>query len=262
MQSESAQRVEETETVPISPDFADLQGFDHASGGNTKPITKRQLHPELANRLWKPGQSGNPSGRPKRAPITDAYIALLSKPVPGDKLKRTYAEAIAQAVAEKAIEGDTRAAQEITDRVEGRVVQKAELSGADGQPMQFESLGSRHEVEARVAQLFLDAQQRAEGRTVEGEIVSVGAGVPVSEEPVTTAELKASEDIRANDVQIMPEFIPAPMTDAERIRHELVADELNAARPKGPGRPKGSGSRVPEPVGPIPKRKEKPAMEF
>lgn len=32
---------------------------------------------------WKPGQSGNPLGRPKRKPITDALLRELSKVVRG-----------------------------------------------------------------------------------------------------------------------------------------------------------------------------------
>lgn len=29
---------------------------------------------------WKPGQSGNPTGRPKRKPLTETLLAELSKP--------------------------------------------------------------------------------------------------------------------------------------------------------------------------------------
>jgi hypothetical protein len=76
---------------------------------------------------FKPGQSGNPGGRPKLACLSQACRELLSRPVPNDTVGRTYAEAIAQTIAEKALAGDIRAAQEIADRAEGRARQAIEF---------------------------------------------------------------------------------------------------------------------------------------
>jgi Family of unknown function (DUF5681) len=76
---------------------------------------------------WKPGQSGNPGGRPKIAPLSQACRELLAQPVPGDQEGRTHAEAIAQMLAKKAIAGDIRAAQEIADRAEGKAHQSIEF---------------------------------------------------------------------------------------------------------------------------------------
>jgi hypothetical protein len=76
---------------------------------------------------FKPGQSGNPGGRPKIAPFSRACRELLEKPVPDDPEGRTYAEAIARTLAEKALAGDIRAAQEIADRAEGRARQAIEI---------------------------------------------------------------------------------------------------------------------------------------
>ena len=64
---------------------------------------------------WKPGQSGNPGGRPKRTPLSDACREVLALPVPGDSEGRTYAQKIAAMLANKAGEGDIRAAQELGD---------------------------------------------------------------------------------------------------------------------------------------------------
>jgi Family of unknown function (DUF5681) len=79
---------------------------------------------------WKPGQSGNPSGRPKRKPLTDAYAAILEKRIPAavaHKLqligRPTYAQVIAMALAQEAIKGKVNAAAEMADRVEGRIGQ-------------------------------------------------------------------------------------------------------------------------------------------
>jgi len=79
-------------------------------------------------RPWKPGQSGNPSGRPKRKPLTDAYAAILDKKIPREVAARlkllgqpTYAQVIAISLAKEAIKGKVNAAAELADRVEGRI---------------------------------------------------------------------------------------------------------------------------------------------
>ncbi len=79
---------------------------------------------------FKPGQSGNPGGRPKTAPLSHACRELLALPLPDDPEGRTYAEAIAQALAEKALAGDIRAAQEIADRAEGKPRQRLEIDNS------------------------------------------------------------------------------------------------------------------------------------
>jgi hypothetical protein len=89
---------------------------------------------------FKPGVSGNPGGRPKMKPLTDAYRALLTAPVPDDlrKVRRrgkeillpegsTYADWIAYGQVWAAAEGNTAAAAEITDRLEGKVPKPVEL---------------------------------------------------------------------------------------------------------------------------------------
>jgi hypothetical protein len=80
------------------------------------------------------GKSGNPGGRPRRKPVTDALLELLDEPCPKGPAGRTNAEAIAQKLITKAIQGDVRATQEIADRTEGRVgiaVPCTELSPAN-----------------------------------------------------------------------------------------------------------------------------------
>ncbi len=64
---------------------------------------------------FKPGQSGNPHGRPKKAtPITDRFVELLHK-ANGEKL-----QAIAESWMDQAIEGDMIAIKEALNRVEGK----------------------------------------------------------------------------------------------------------------------------------------------
>jgi hypothetical protein len=52
---------------------------------------------------------------------------LLAALLPNDPEGRTYAEAIAQMLAQKAIAGDIRAAHEIADRAEGRAQQSIQI---------------------------------------------------------------------------------------------------------------------------------------
>jgi hypothetical protein len=87
---------------------------------------------------FKPGQSGNPGGRPKKQPVTKAYEALAEKKLP-EKIRallvrsgfdgETWAEAWAFGAGVKAAKGDTSALKEITDRLEGKAQQSLKISG-------------------------------------------------------------------------------------------------------------------------------------
>ena len=98
---------------------------------------------------WKPGQSGNPSGRPKKKPITDAYERLAKKRLPKrfrDKLiaegfsvplKATFADAVAFAQYGKALTGESANAREIREAQEGKAMQNVELAGSGGGPLRI-----------------------------------------------------------------------------------------------------------------------------
>jgi len=57
---------------------------------------------------FKPGQSGNPGGRPRTGKFSEACRAKLASVVPGDAAGRTFAEAIADRLAQRALKGDIR----------------------------------------------------------------------------------------------------------------------------------------------------------
>src|SRR5271156_3164991 len=79
---------------------------------------------------WKPGQSGNPGGRPKKKPISDRYEYIAEIKLPEDvrallKLApgSTYADAAALQQFRSAIKGDTSAIREIREAIEGKATQ-------------------------------------------------------------------------------------------------------------------------------------------
>ena len=165
----------------------------------TKPVTSPTVlsapnTPSPAKRLppgkaWRPGQSGNPGGRPRYQPITDALKAELEREMPGADGK-TVAEALAKrliALAAGKSSAAIRALEVILDRAEGKVVQRQEVSGVDGAPMQFESLGNRQEVEARIAVLLMAAEER------KGEPKTIEATVPPSPQPLNQIPMEPVE---------------------------------------------------------------------
>jgi hypothetical protein len=90
---------------------------------------KRTLPKAAEPYKFKPGQSGNPSGRPKGTPVTDALRTALSDPA---ELSRFIT-----AILKKAKKGDVKAFQAVADRLEGKPAQALTLGDADGGPVVF-----------------------------------------------------------------------------------------------------------------------------
>jgi len=72
---------------------------------------------------WRPGQSGNPGGRPRTGALAKACRDLMEQKVPGDPEGRTYAQAIAERLADLSLKGHLSAIRELGDRAEGRAGQ-------------------------------------------------------------------------------------------------------------------------------------------
>lgn len=114
------------------------------NSGENKEQRKRGRVENIIAYQFKPGESGNPGGRPRKV-LSDAYTALMDQKFPGDAKGRTYAQLIAEGQAKQAIKGKTDAAHEIGDRVEGKVRQSIELSGPDGSPVRVASYRAKLE---------------------------------------------------------------------------------------------------------------------
>ena len=93
---------------------------------------------------WRPGESGNLSGRPKRRPISDRYADLAEVLLPEkDRIKlglpkgATYGDAVALSVFESALKGRTDAAREIREAVEGKAGQRMEITEPEKKDVQI-----------------------------------------------------------------------------------------------------------------------------
>ncbi len=91
-------------------------------------------NPKSAKNLvdWKPGQSGNPKGKPKGSiSMTAALKDYLEHETddldPRTNKKFTYKQKIILELVKKAHKGDLPSIKEVLDRVEGKAVQKQEI---------------------------------------------------------------------------------------------------------------------------------------
>lgn len=76
---------------------------------------------------FKPGESGNPAGRPKQLPELEVILAsVLGKERPDGT---TEAEAILEALRKKAMSGDVRASELLLDRAYGKAKQTMQING-------------------------------------------------------------------------------------------------------------------------------------
>ena len=99
---------------------------------------------------FKPGESGNPAGRPKRLPVTDFITEQLEKPIPATMRAQlpalftevygenaTFGQMLAYKVIAQAAKGDIQAMNTVLDRVEGKVRQNVGVSGENSGPVEF-----------------------------------------------------------------------------------------------------------------------------
>lgn len=83
----------------------------------------------LAPYQFKPGESGNPGGRPAK-PLTQRLLARLFES------DESMTKELVEAWIAKALSGDIPALREMLDRTEGKVADKQEHTGADGGPIE------------------------------------------------------------------------------------------------------------------------------
>lgn len=112
---------------------------------------KKTQHPNSLKNLipkpWPKGTSGNPKGYPKgkpnRSTILKELLALtltqngkaVENPLDPKQKKMTIEQAVNIALIQKALKGNIEAIKEIMDSVHGKITEKKELTGADGEPL-------------------------------------------------------------------------------------------------------------------------------
>ncbi len=92
---------------------------------NVHPFCADPRFAGLRPQLWKPGESGNPNGRPSKAVSVTHYLHEVLAETNAEG--KTHAELLARAMLKGGLKPDTNMAREILDRVEGRVPSKIEL---------------------------------------------------------------------------------------------------------------------------------------
>ncbi len=116
---------------------------------------------------FKKGQSGNPSGRPRSAILSDALRCKLAEVDPIDESGRTYAEVIAEQIIIRAKAGDVQAIKEIADRVEGKARQTLSVTN-----------DRRGQLEAMIESMITDAADVGEELTRDRAIMLLSPAVP------------------------------------------------------------------------------------
>lgn len=96
---------------------------EQVSEKTEKKQKKRGAPPQY---LFKPGQSGNPAGRPKGSVSITAMIKKKLQEMPPDK-KKTYLEYVVEKILSKAlVDGDPQMLKLIWQYVDGMPIQKVE----------------------------------------------------------------------------------------------------------------------------------------
>ncbi|MGA8184869.1 MAG: DUF5681 domain-containing protein [Terriglobia bacterium] len=94
-------------------------------------IVTRNSSPEFREHIFKPGQSGNPGGRPKRKSLTEELEKII-KSTGRDPQNRTYARRLVESMVKRGIKKSDFAANELWERAEGKVPQAFDVAGVLG----------------------------------------------------------------------------------------------------------------------------------
>jgi hypothetical protein len=98
-------------------------------GANKESGKERSLR-NLEKGMWKPGQSGNPRGRPpNESSLTALLRQELANTCPADQKGRTWKELIVEAMMRLAIKGNSTAINTVFERIEGKVKDEVDHSG-------------------------------------------------------------------------------------------------------------------------------------
>lgn len=99
--------------------------------GNTKPVK------QVKNRkpgTWKPGQSGNPKGRPPKGWSWAELLEEVGEQVE-EKSGKKFKELVSKRLWVECVNGNISAIKELMNRMDGMPIQKNILGGDDDRPI-------------------------------------------------------------------------------------------------------------------------------
>jgi hypothetical protein len=99
-----------------------------------KPVNQEQSR-ALNDGRWKPGQSGNPKGRPPRWLCLTSLVLDKLEANNGEKAKE-----LAEAAIKQAIDGNSSALKEIWERIDGKVPDHVVVESEADEEMEAKSL--------------------------------------------------------------------------------------------------------------------------
>lgn len=104
------------------PSADDLEVREKTKPQNSKKARKKTLPKECEPFKFKPGQSGNPGGRPKKRPITEIYERILEDPKNVGLIEKMVIKMLRQGKMASQLQ-----LKEMAERVEGKITQPVEV---------------------------------------------------------------------------------------------------------------------------------------
>ena len=114
---------------------------------------------------WKPGQSGNPNGRPKKLPDLDKLMAEVLGP---NKEGRDGMQVIIEALLKKAAKGDVKAAELLLNRGYGKAKQFISMNHEGGVNIVFEQATANEANSSQVHEGFPEEQGGIRSEEISG----------------------------------------------------------------------------------------------
>lgn len=92
-------------------------------------VTNREFSPEFEERKFKPGESGNPGGRPKKKWLTEVIEEMLEEKLSNPEFRAAYKEQAWKTLNSGKVVG-AMMHEKVWDRTEGKLTTPVDVSGS------------------------------------------------------------------------------------------------------------------------------------